>query len=464
MSKIWVIDDDRSIRKVLLRALHEAGLEAREFDSADAAFAALDEGDRPDVALTDIRMPGRDGLTLLEALQATVPPTPTLVVSAYTDVANTAAAFRGGAVDFISKPFDIDNLIHEVGRLLTARAEPAARNTPPANAKAEPARLTGDAAPMQALFRTLGRVAQTSLAVLVVGETGTGKELVARALHRESPRAHKPFVAINTAAIPADLLEAELFGYEAGAFTGATARHRGRFEQAHGGTLFLDEVGDMPAALQSRLLRVLAEDEFFRVGGRELVRVDTRIIAATHQNLDELVSQGRFRADLLHRLDVVRLQVPPLRDRRSDIAALAQSFMTEASAALGVPRSLSAEALQQLAARPWPGNVRQLRNLCFRVAAMTGTPEVTAADIDAERDPVRSRESLRSGESPWHEALRGAVSAALAEQRDGIASEFRAAFDRVMIEAALDFTGGRREEAARRLGIGRNTLSRRISP
>ena len=347
--RIWVVDDDRSVRFVLATALREAGFEVAAFAHAAEAGAALGTQAPPALVLTDVRMPGDSGLVLLDTLKAAVPGLPVIVMSAHTDVASTAGVFRGGAHEFLSKPFDLDEAVALVRQALP----PAPRAAAPVQAPQaqDAAALVGDAPAMRALFRAIGRLAQAPLSVLVTGETGTGKELVARALHRESPRASRPFVALNTAAIPAELLESELFGHEAGAFTGAHKRHIGRFEQADGGTLFLDEIGDMPAVLQTRLLRVLAEGEFFRVGGRELIRVDVRVIAATHQPLQALVEQGRFRADLMHRLDVVRLQLPPLRERREDIAQLATRFLAAAARRLQLPvKSLSPAALARLQA------------------------------------------------------------------------------------------------------------------
>ncbi|HBK47515.1 MAG TPA: nitrogen regulation protein NR(I), partial [Xanthomonadaceae bacterium] len=356
--RIWVVDDDRSVRFVLSTALRDAGYAVDGFDSAAAALQALAVRPTPDLLFTDVRMPGDDGLTLLDKLKSRHPQLPVIVMSAYTDVASTAGAFRGGAHEFLSKPFDLDDAV-----ALAARALPDASDTETASVagSAGSAALIGDTPAMRALFRAIGRLAQAPLSVLINGETGTGKELVARALHSESPRARKPFVALNTAAIPAELLESELFGHEAGAFTGAAKRHIGRFEQADGGTLFLDEIGDMPLPLQTRLLRVLAENEFFRVGGRELIRVDVRVVAATHQDLEALVEQGRFRADLLHRLDVVRLQLPPLRERRGDVAQLADNFLALAARKLDMPpKRMSAKALEALRQHHWPGNVREL--------------------------------------------------------------------------------------------------------
>src|SRR5689334_11736041 len=369
---VWVVDDDRSVRYVLAEALRDAGYRVQAFADADAALAAVADAETPDLVFTDVRMPGTGGLDFLAALRKRRADLPVVVMSAYTDVATTAGAFRGGAHDYLAKPFDLDAAVALAQRALPQEAHfvpvPAPSVLPTPAARAE---LLGDSAPMRELFRAIGRLAQAPLSVLITGETGTGKELVARALHHESPRAHKPFVALNTAAIPAELLESELFGHEAGAFTGAHKRHVGRFEQADGGTLFLDEIGDMPAALQTRLLRVLAEGEFFRVGGRELIRVDVRVIAATHQDLAAKVADGSFRADLLHRLDVVRLQLPPLRARKDDVPLLAARFLAVAAQRLGTPAKRFAKpALERLRAHDWPGNVRELENLCWRLAAL----------------------------------------------------------------------------------------------
>ncbi|MFT3807968.1 nitrogen regulation protein NR(I) [Arenimonas sp.] len=458
--RIWVVDDDRAVRYVLSEALRDAGYRVQSYDSARAALDALDSEAAPALVFTDVRMPGLDGLGFLDLLKARRPQLPVIVMSAYTDVASTAGAFRGGAHEFLSKPFDLDEAV-----ALAARAMPQAESdvdiaAPPEAAGVARSELVGDAPAMRELFRAIGRLAQAPLSVLITGETGTGKELVARALHRESPRARKPFVALNTAAIPAELLESELFGHEAGAFTGANKRHVGRFEQADGGTLFLDEIGDMPASLQTRLLRVLAEGEFFRVGGRELIRVDVRVIAATHQALETLVADGRFRADLLHRLDVVRLRLPPLRERRGDIPALAQRFLVAAAQKLGAPaKRFQSDALKRLEQHDWPGNVRELENLCWRLAALAPGENITLRDLRTAFEPAAMPASAAGD---WSQSLSNAVAGALARGESDLHERLRARFDQVLLETALEHTDGHRQKAAERLGLGRNTLTRKL--
>ncbi len=463
-ARVWVVDDDRAVRFVLATALREAGYEVDGFDSAQSALDALHARPVPDLLFTDVRMPGEDGLALLDKLKAAHPRLPVIVMSAYTDIASTAGAFRGGAHEFLSKPFDLDDAVALAERVLPKGAAGGDSAAVPETAGAAQAEsLIGDTPAMRALFRSIGRLAQAPVSVLITGETGTGKELVARALHRESPRARKPFVALNTAAIPAELLESELFGHEAGAFTGAQKRHIGRFEQADGGSLFLDEIGDMPPPLQTRLLRVLAEGEFFRVGGRELIRVDVRVIAATHQPLEALVADGRFRADLLHRLDVVRLQLPPLRERREDVPKLAETFLQSAARRLGAPAKRFAKgAMERLQAHDWPGNVRELENLCWRLAALAPGEAITRADLDeaiAAKAPVAG-----DGAEAWEAALAAWARTQLQQGNEGIHAEARERFDRALLEAALAHTGGRRSEAATRLGLGRNTLTRKLGP
>ncbi|HVR82406.1 MAG TPA: nitrogen regulation protein NR(I) [Luteimonas sp.] len=457
--RIWVVDDDRSVRFVLATALREAGYAVDGFENARDVLVALRDRGAPDLIFTDVRMPGDDGLVLLDKLKAAQPQLPVIVMSAYTDIASTAGAFRGGAHEFLSKPFDLDDAVALAARALPNREQHNAIAAIAPNAAQSDQQLLGTTPAMRALFRSIGRLAQAPLSVLVTGETGTGKELVARALHRESPRARRPFVALNTAAIPAELLESELFGHEAGAFTGATKRHVGRFEQADGGSLFLDEIGDMPAALQTRLLRVLAEGEFFRVGGRELIRVDVRVIAATHQPLEALVADGRFRADLLHRLDVVRLQLPPLRARRDDVPVLAERFLAAAATKLHAPAKRFAKpALERLRAHDWPGNVRELENLCWRLAVLAPGDTITVADLDDALAPAPAN----AHDSDWETMLATWTRAKLAAGDTGIHADARARLDRVLLDAALAHTDGHRGEAAVRLGLGRNTVTRKL--
>jgi two-component system nitrogen regulation response regulator GlnG len=463
-ARIWVVDDDRAVRFVLATALRDAGFAVTAFAAAGEALDALQREGAPALVVTDVRMPGDSGLVLLDKLKSTHPQLPVIVMSAHTDVASTAGAFRGGAHEFLSKPFDLDEAVALVRRALPQRESRDARDAGPmANAiEGDPAALVGEAPAMRALFRAIGRLAQAPLSVLVTGETGTGKELVARALHRESPRAAKPFVALNTAAIPSELLESELFGHEAGAFTGANKRHIGRFEQADGGTLFLDEIGDMPAPLQTRLLRVLAEGEFFRVGGRELIRVDVRVIAATHQPLEALVEQGRFRADLLHRLDVVRLPLPPLRERREDVPQLAARFLANAAQRLQLPaKSLSNAALDRLRAHDWPGNVRELENLCWRLVALAPGASIGVADIDAAMPTLRQPQG---DPAQWQQALASWARAQLDAGVEDLHAAARRDFDQVLLQAALEHSDGHRGDAAHKLGLGRNTLTRKLGP
>ncbi|MDE3209141.1 MAG: nitrogen regulation protein NR(I) [Pseudomonadota bacterium] len=447
--QIWVVDDDRGVRLVLTEALRDAGLAVREFGDADGVRQALPL-ERPALLLIDVRMPGESGLSLLTELQAQAIG-PVIVMSAYTDVATTAAAYRAGAVDYLAKPFDLDHAVAVVQRALAAVAAPtvAAAGAAPSHA------LLGESAAMREVFRLIGRVAASDLNVLVTGETGTGKELVARALHEESARRERPFVALNTAAIPSELLESELFGHEAGAFTGATRRVAGRFEQAEGGTLFLDEIGDMPLALQTRLLRVLAGGEFYRVGGRELIRGNVRIVAATHQDLAARVATGQFRADLMHRLDVVRIELPSLRHRRSDIPLLAEYFLAAAAKELRLPpKRYSRAALKLVAQRDYPGNVRELENLCRRLAVIAPGNEILPADLGDK--PV----AVASGE--WTDALREWALAALAAGEADIHGRARDALDQTLLQAALQVSDGHRQHAAQALGVGRNTLTRKL--
>jgi len=462
---IWVVDDDRAVRFVLAEALRQAGYVVHAYDSARAALEALDGEEPPDLVFTDVRMPDVDGLAFLETLKSWHPTLPVVVMSAYTDIASTAGAFRGGAHEFLSKPFDLDDAV-----ALAARALPKDRRAAPPPAPRDDIaaqELIGDAPAMRELFRAVGRLAQAPLSVLIVGETGVGKELVARALHRESPRAAKPFVALNTAAIPAELLESELFGHEAGAFTGAVKRRIGRFEQADGGTLFLDEIGDMPAPLQTRLLRVLAEGEFFRVGGRESIRVDVRVVAATHQDLERLVRENRFRADLLHRLDVVRLRLPPLRERRGDVPVLAARFLADAAEKLGAPvKGFQPEALERLERHDWPGNVRELKNLCWRLAALAPGDAISTKDLKGalRSEPAAEPGADQAVASDWPRQLAAVAAAALARGETDIHAALRERFDQILLETALAHTDGHRQRAAELIGLSRNTLTRKLGP
>ena len=450
MTDIWIADDDRGVRFVLAEALRDAGHSVREFSAGDAVRTALDDA-RPALLVTDVRMPGEDGLRLLEDLtRRNIGPV--IVMSAFTDVATTAAAYRAGAVDYIAKPFDLDQAVAAVERAIAASHEdvvvPELRQDPHA--------LLGESPAMREVFRLIGRVAASDLNVLVTGETGTGKELVARALHEESARSGKPYVALNTAAIPAELLESELFGHEAGAFTGAARRHIGRFEQADGGTLFLDEIGDMPVGLQTRLLRVLSGGEYYRVGGRESLRGNVRIVAATHQDLDARVAAGLFRADLKHRLDVVRIALPSLRERGSDVSLLAKHFLARAATELNLPpKRFSRAAMKLIEQRDYPGNVRELENLCRRLAVVAPGSEILASDLGA----LPGRET-KSGE--WTDALRLWAQDALAQGEADIHARAREALDRTLLQVALVANDGHRQQAAAALGVGRNTLTRKL--
>jgi len=451
MPEIWIADDDNAIRFVLGEALRESGVQVREFVDAEHLLSALEEA-MPDVVVSDVRMPGASGLKLLELLKQREVAAPVIMMSAFTDVASTAAAYRNGAFDYLPKPFDLDQMLAAVERAL-AETRPPPAPLPAAEPEQE---LIGQAPMMRELFRSIGRVAATDLNVLITGATGTGKELVARALHRHSARAVRPFVAMNTAAIPSELLESELFGHEAGAFTGALKRHPGRFEQAQGGTLFLDEIGDMPLALQTRLLRVLAQGEFYRVGGRELIRADVRVIAATHQDLDAKVERGEFRADLLHRLDVVRLHLPPLNERRDDIPLLAARFLARAAADMRLDAKVfSPAALGVLADLAWPGNVRQLENLCRRLAVMAPGREIRVQDLPrSDADAVTA--------TTWRDDLQRLARKRLAQGERDIYPDLRAEFDQALLAAALAQNDNQRGRAAKQLGLGRNTLTRKL--
>ena len=453
-SCVWIIDDDRSIRWVLEKALLREDIPCMTFSSASDALREL-ERSQPGAVLSDIRMPGVSGLELLQALRERLPKVPLIVMTAYSDLDSAVAAFQGGAFEYLPKPFDVDQALDLVRRAL---AENASRDVP-ASSDAPVPEILGQASAMQEVFRAIGRLSQSHATVLITGESGSGKELVARALHRHSPRASGPFIALNTAAIPRDLLESELFGHERGAFTGAAAQRRGRFEQADGGTLFLDEIGDMPAELQTRLLRVLSDGQFYRVGGHSPIKVNVRVIAATHQDLEVRVREGLFREDLFHRLNVIRLRLPPLRERREDIPLLVRHFMQKSARELGVEvKGVSEAALKTLVNLSWSGNVRQLENVSHYLTVMAPGQVVEAGDLPAD---LMQGMVVQSG-SDWLQGLASEAGARLARGEAAILDELTQAYEKTLIEVALRHTGGRRIEAAHLLGWGRNTLTRKI--
>ena len=456
MNKVWIIDDDRSIRWVLEKALSREDIPCRSFGSATEALAELDQCSQPPaVILCDIRMPGASGLELLQKVKLRHAQLPVIIMTAFSDLDSAVSSFQGGAFEYLPKPFDIDQALALIQRAL---AQGLQQNGAATEAVLAP-EILGQAAAMQELFRAIGRLAQSHATVLINGESGTGKELVALALHRHSPRCDAPFIAINTAAIPRDLLESELFGHERGAFTGATTLRRGRFEQADGGTLFLDEIGDMPAELQTRLLRVLSDGHFYRVGGQQPVRANVRVIAATHQDLDARVRQGLFREDLFHRLNVIRLRLPALRERREDIPLLLRHFLRKSAHELGVECKRVADAtVDFLQHQPFPGNVRQLENLCHWLTVMAPAQLIEIADLPTEMREQPARELSAS----WIDGLRMESDRLLAAAPGRVFEQLTRAFERTLIERALSATGGRRIEAAQLLGIGRNTISRKI--
>ncbi len=454
--EVWIVDDDRSIRWVLEKALAREGIPFKTFSSAFEVLQALNVS-QPQVLVSDIRMPGESGIALLNKIKERFPAIPVIIMTAYSDLESAVQSFQGGAFEYLPKPFDVDHALALIRRASSETPVPA----PVASSPAQEPEIHGHAPAMQEVFRAIGRLSQSNATVLITGESGTGKELVARALHRHSPRAAGTFVAINTAAIPKDLLESELFGHERGAFTGAQATRRGRFEQAEGGTLFLDEIGDMPADLQVRLLRVLADGEYYRVGGHAPMKANVRIIAATHQNLEERVRAGLFREDLLHRLNVVRLRLPPLRERAEDIIPLARHFLMKSARELAVePKVLSEAAQKALVAFAFPGNVRQLENVCHWLTVMAPGQRIDVADLPPEVREVPSASA--SADSTWHHALDRELGQALARGEHGAGNRLEKEFEKTLIRRALAHTGGHRMEAAQWLGWGRNTLTRKI--
>lgn len=454
--RVWIVDDDSSIRWVLERALSRAGYGTESFECADDVLERIDF-ETPDAVVSDIRMPGYDGLELLSVLAARHPQLPVIIMTAHSDLDSAVSSYQAGAFEYLPKPFDIDEAVATVGRAVLVNREHARSDTASIDDVPD---IIGRASAMQEVFRAIGRLAQSNITVMIEGASGTGKELVARALHRHSPRASNAMVALNMAAIPSELIESELFGHERGAFTGARDRHLGRFEQANGGTLFLDEIGDMPADAQTRLLRVLAEGEFYRVGGRTSVKVDVRIITATHRDLRSLVANGTFREDLYHRLNVIRMHVPTLSERRSDIPLLAEHFLNKAARDFGGERKvLRPETLQHLEALDWPGNVRQLENTCNWLTVMAPGREVHVNDLPPElHSPTATAEGC-----DWQSSLATWARDRLKRGGSGILDEATPAFESTMIRVALDATGGRKRDAANLLGWGRNTLTRKLA-
>ncbi len=457
LNKVWVVDDDRSIRWVLEKALEQANMEVQAFQSGDMLLSKLDSA-QPDAIISDIRMPGVDGLTLLDRVHSDHPELPVIIMTAHSDLDSAVSAYQGGAFEYLPKPFDVDEAVAVTQRALIHAQEQSEEKeeiAPEINTE-----IIGEAPAMQEVFRAIGRLSHSNITVLINGQSGTGKELVARALHNHSPRRDKPFIALNMAAIPHDLIESELFGHEKGAFTGAAAQRIGRFQQADGGTLFLDEIGDMPAETQTRLLRVLADGEFYRVGGHTANKVDVRIIAATHQDLEQLVEGNRFREDLFHRLNVIRIHLPKLANRREDIPRLAQFFLRRAASELEVePKILTSDTEKYLASLSWPGNVRQLENTCRWITVMASGREVHVQDLPPE---LKTPKNTDEPAGDWESALRNWADQALARGDKDILSEAVPTFEKALIETALKHTTGRKRDAATLLGWGRNTLTRKL--
>ncbi|MGY8907890.1 nitrogen regulation protein NR(I) [Candidatus Njordibacter sp. Uisw_056] len=455
---VWIVDDDHAIRWVLERALQQAQISSRSFEDGQQLLVAL-ELDSPSLIISDIRMPGIDGLSLLQRLQQQIEHVPVIIMTAHSDLDSAVASYQGGAFDYLPKPFDIDEAVGLVQRGLQHAQQQAGATTPePAPASAQ---IIGEAPAMQEVFRAIGRLSQSNMTVMINGASGTGKELIAQALHQHSPRANQPFIPLNMAAIQKDLIESELFGHEKGAFTGAVNQRKGHFEQAHGGTLLLDEIGDMPAEAQTRLLRVLADGEFYRVGGHNLVKVDVRIIAATHQDLTKRVEQGLFREDLFHRLNVIRIPLPNLSQRSEDIPALARHFLVTSAKELAVEtKQLSSAAAEHLQKLDWPGNVRQLENVCRWLSVMGSGNQILVSDLPPE---LQEHTTKASGEQNWQDSLSKWAKKELQFGQQQLLGKALPAFEIVMIQAALKHTHGRRREAAELLGWGRNTLTRKIN-
>ncbi|MBL4831596.1 MAG: nitrogen regulation protein NR(I) [Aliivibrio sp.] len=463
MSKglIWVVDDDNSIRWVLEKTFTSAQMQCDTFANGESVLLAL-ERNVPDVIVSDIRMPGMDGLALLKNLQENYPDIPVIIMTAHSDLDAAVNAYQKGAFEYLPKPFDIDEALTLVDRAIIHSQEQKQHHTSEDELNSDTPEIIGEAPAMQEVFRAIGRLSRSSISVLINGESGTGKELVAHALHRHSPRANKPFIALNMAAIPKDLIESELFGHEKGAFTGANSVRHGRFEQANGGTLFLDEIGDMPLDIQTRLLRVLSDGQFYRVGGHSAIKVDVRIVAATHQHLERLVNDGGFREDLFHRLNVIRIHIPALRERKQDIEKLTQHFLSLAAEELDVEvKSLHPSTIETLNKLAWPGNVRQLENICRWLTVMASGSEILPRDLP----PELLEEDIQTdtqGELSWQTQLATWTKKSLDSGEKDLLSYALPEFERILLEAALEYTNGHKQEAAKVLGWGRNTLTRKL--
>ena len=455
---VWIVDDDDSIRWVLERALDRANYRVLSFAAVSELREALSMQPAPQVIISDIRMPGESGLDFLKDIQQTAPDIPVIIITAHSDLDSTVSAYDRGAFEYLPKPFDIDEVISATGRACEWQRDRKREIPAPATATTDTG-IIGEAPAMQDVFRAIGRLSRSNLTVLINGESGSGKELIARALHRHSPRASGPFIAINVAAIPTDLIESELFGHEKGAFTGAHSMRQGRFEQAHGGTLFLDEIGDMPVELQTRLLRVIADGQFYRVGGHTPVTSDVRIITATHRDLQSLVDRQQFREDLFHRLNVIRINSPPLRERDSDIPALLRHFLASTSRELGVEEKIpSAAVIAHLQTLAWPGNVRQLENLCRWVTVMAPGRHFDRHDLPDEFQST----PVISTDKDWQQGLRQYLQEMINRGESGLLEKTLPAFEKTLIDCAMETTGRKRQEAAQLIGWGRNTLTRKI--
>jgi len=454
---IWIVDDDRSIRWVLEKSLDKAGFDSESFDTGDGLLDRL-KTVQPDAIISDIRMPGIDGLEMLQEVQDSYPQIPVIIMTAHSDLSSAVKSYKRGAFEYLPKPFDVNDAVSVTERAVKHASEN--KTTSSAIPTVEAKEIIGEAPAMQEVFRAIGRLSHSNITVLIKGESGTGKELVAQALHKHSPRADKPYIPLNVAAIPKDLIESELFGHEKGAFTGATQLRVGRFEQADGGTLFLDEIGDMPMETQTRLLRVLSDGEFYRVGGLTPIKADVRVVAATHQNLEERVKEHLFREDLYHRLNVIPIHLPRLADRREDIPALMDHFLGRAAQQMGVEKkALRTETSQYLTSLPWPGNVRQLENFCSWITVMASGREIFINDLPEEFLNPTDQESVSGN---WAHSLKSWADQELSLGHSGILQQATPIFEKCMIEVALKHSGGRTRDASELLGWGRNTLTRKI--